>query len=207
MNLKESFRYQNFLRDLANETMSALAEPRNILKTTQLHQKKKANPEAEDEPIDLTSERKIPCNADVLVGFLAYLTEEREKLTDAISAAKRTCEVDFDAEIAKNKNRQRVAATLARLSNTKESTTTRKGTGYKFSNDGVQTAYYYDILEESKLDFNAAGVKKIAREMTREADRVSTELDKITVGLAVPYDPAFSVNDTFEDALTAFMNF
>ena len=67
MNLKESFRHQNYLQNLWAEAVSALTDEKNITKTIQEHLRSKTNPDAEDELIDLSKDRKINCSADQLV--------------------------------------------------------------------------------------------------------------------------------------------
>ncbi len=48
MNLKEAFRYQNFLDTLLNGAVSSLTHPNHCLKVTKTHHCSKANSEAED---------------------------------------------------------------------------------------------------------------------------------------------------------------
>lgn len=205
MNLKESFRYQNYLSDLWENANVALSDSRNITKIKQEHLRKKANPDAEDEIVDLTKERDIPCTADELVKFLLYIAEERDKITDAISTAKRTSEFDFDAETAKNKKRQDTAKFFAKMARVKPTETTRCGTAYKFNVEGVQAPYYYDIIESTEVDFDIDAVKTAAREMNDFADKISTCLDELIVSLQVDYTPMFSINDSFEEAVAIFL--
>lgn len=205
MNLKESFRYQNCLRDLWSETILALRNQNNITKIKQEHLRKKANPDAEDDTTDLAEERRIPCGADELVMFLAYLAKERERLTDAIAAAKRSSEFDFDAEKAKNSFRQEAANALMAMARTKPSKTTKRGTAYKFNVEGVQSPYVYDIIETTEIDFDVNVVRTIARELNDHSDKVSTGLDELIVNLHVDYVPKFNLSDTFEEALNTFL--
>lgn len=205
MNLKESFQYQNLLSSFTDNAVALLVNPKNITKVTQIHRKSKASKELEDEPLDLAEERTAPCTADELIGFLQYLTEERERLTDSITEAKRSSEFDYDGEIAKNKNRQRIAKLLASLGNTKPSKITKRGTGYKFNNEGVQMPFNYDIEETSEIDFDVDAVKTLSREMTNQSNNISTELDRLVINVEVDYKPLFCVGDTFEDALATYL--
>ena len=89
MNLKEAFRYQNFLVELLNETRSHLSQRANITKIEQHHLRKKVNSEAEDEVIDTSKERTITIKPDIIVKFMISLLEERCRLSEAILKQKR----------------------------------------------------------------------------------------------------------------------
>ncbi|MDB7829170.1 hypothetical protein [Intestinimonas butyriciproducens] len=205
MYLKEAFRYQNFLADLSEQTMGYLTATRNIMKTTQEHMRKKANPDADDEVIDMTTERTTQYTPDNLVGFLVMLVDEREKLTAAISDAKRNCGINIDAEVANNKIRQRAATMLQRMGNIRATERVFKANGYKFNAEGNQVAYAYDVKEVSVIDFDRNKVKGICRKLSEQADEMSTAIDKAMVELTVEYKPVFSVGDSFEDAMDKYL--
>ena len=48
MNLKEAFRYQNFLGQIMSEAGNSLTKQEHCLTTTKRHLRNKANPEAQD---------------------------------------------------------------------------------------------------------------------------------------------------------------
>ena len=103
MNLKESFRYQNFLGSLLSSAASSLTDVQHCLTTTKTHLRNKANEDAEDvtEQVDIGEFHK---NDDVL-RFMLYLIDEREKLTTAIGRAKASIGFDLDAAVETNKFR------------------------------------------------------------------------------------------------------
>ena len=82
MNLKESFRYQNFLSSMINEAGASLTAPSHCLTTTKNHLRNKVNDGAADmqETVDVG---EFPANDSVL-DFMLFLIGEREKLTTAI---------------------------------------------------------------------------------------------------------------------------
>ena len=86
MNLKESFRYQNFLDKLMRAACCSIQESEHALKITKVHNKTKANPDATDlsEVVEVAD---FAPNDDV-IRFMQWLITEREKLTKAISSAK-----------------------------------------------------------------------------------------------------------------------
>ena len=205
MYLKEAFRYQNYLNELITTTIGYLNNSQYTTKTVQEHLRKKANPDAENETIDLSSERVLPYTANQMVDFLQHLIDEKQKLTIAISEAKKVCDIDIDAEIANNRVRQNTASILSRMGNMKSSERMTRAYAYKFNAEGNQVQYAYDVKEVTTIDFDRNKVKSVSKNLTRCADEVSTAIDKAMVELAVDYAPDYSVNDSFEDAIEQFL--
>ena len=124
---------------------------------------------------------------------------------EAISAAKKSCSIDIDAEVANNRIRQNVATTLSRMGNMKPSERMTKAYAYKFNAEGNQVQYAYEVKEVTTIDFDRNKVKAISKKLIQCADEVSTAIDKAMVELAVDYTPNYSVNDSFEDAIEQFL--
>lgn len=204
MYLKEAFRYQNYLSGLIDRTTAMLSQSQYITKTKQEHMRRKANADAEDEVIEVVVDRPVDFSPNQLVSFLEHLIEEKDKLTKAISAAKKKCDIDIDAEVANNRIRQRVAATLSRMGNMRSSERITKSYGYKFNAEGNQVQYAYDVKEITTIDFDRNKVKGISKNLISKADDASTAIDKVMVGLEVDYTTDYSVNDSFEDAIEQF---
>ena len=205
MYLKEAFRYQNYLNELISATTSYLNGGQYTTKTVQEHLRKKANPDAENETIDLSAERALAYTANQMVDFLQHLIDEKLKLTKAISEAKKGCSIDIDAEVANNRIRQSVAATLSRMGNMKPSERMTRAYAYKFNAEGNQVQYAYEVKEVTTIDFDRNKVKGISKKLIQCADEASTAIDKAMVELAVDYNPNYSVNDSFEDAIEQFL--
>ena len=205
MYLKEAFRYQNYLNELISATTSYLNGGQYTTKTVQEHLRKKANPDAENETIDLSAERALAYTANQMVDFLQHLIDEKQKLTKAISEAKKGCSIDIDAEVANNRIRQSVAATLSRMGNMKPSERMTRAYAYKYNAEGNQVQYAYEVKEVTTIDFDRNKVKGISKKLIQCADEASTAIDKAMVELAVDYNPNYSVNDSFEDAIEQFL--
>ena len=203
--LKEAFRYQNYLSNLITTTLGNLMSPSFSMKTVATHMKSKANPDAEDEVIEGDGGSQIDATPDELLRFLEYLVDTKERLSDAISVAKRST-IDIDVGVANNKIRQQVAASLARLSNMRPSETVRRGSGYKFNANGDQVPYYYDIKEISTINFDRGVVKAAAKKMRQTADEASMKIDKALIDTQVDYDPIFCVTDSYQDSLDTFLH-
>ena len=82
MNLKESFRYQNFLDMMMRAASASIQQRDHCLKVTKTHLRSKANPDASD--VTETVEGEVFFANDDVVAFMAWLVKEREKLTTAI---------------------------------------------------------------------------------------------------------------------------
>ena len=203
MNLKESFRYQNFLENMLAYAGNCLTDREHSLTITKNHLRKKANAEAEDmmETVDVGEFFK---NDDVLK-FMTMLVEERSKLTNAIGKAKASIGFDLDAAIETNKFRQTVANRVKTMLRFTASKRTERGTDYKFNVEGNQTQYYYDIEVEANEAFDRSVAKDTMRKLILEADKVSAEIDSAMINAMVEYDAPFNVNDSFEDVMTDFL--
>lgn len=202
MNLKESFRYQNFLEDQLKEARFSITASEHCLTTIKTHQMKKANAEAED-IIEQVQVDEFPANNDV-IAYLVWLVDEKAKLTSAISKAKESLDFCLDAAIETNKFRQSISGsiqTMLRFAPTKK---IEKGRDYKFNVEGNQTPYYYDVEITTKEAFDRAKSKSIMRELITKADEVSTQIDLAMINTMVDYEPLFDVNETFEDIMSEF---
>ena len=204
MNLKESFRYQNFVEKMLACAGNSLTEREHRLAITKNHLRKKANAEAEDmmETVDVGEFFK---NDDVLK-FMTMLVEERSKLTNAIGKAKASIGFDLDAAIETNKFRQTVANRVKTMLRFTASKRTERGTDYKFNVEGNQTQYYYDIEVKANEAFDRSVAKDTMRKLILEADKVSAEIDSAMINTMVEYDAPFNVNDSFEDVMTDFLS-
>lgn len=204
MNLKESFRYQNFLENMLAYAGNSLTDREHSLTITKNHLRKKANAEAEDmmETVDVGEFFK---NDDVLK-FMTMLVEERSKLTNAIGKAKASIGFDLDTAIETNKFRQTVANRVKTMLRFTASKRTERGTDYKFNVEGNQTQYYYDIEVKANEAFDRSVAKDTMRKLILEADKVSAEIDSAMINTMVEYDAPFNVNDSFEDVMTDFLS-
>lgn len=203
MNLKESFRYQNFLDGKLNDARYSIADRTHALKVTKVHLKKKANPDAEDITEVVEVEEFIP-NDDV-IAFMCWLVEERQKLTEAICAAKASLGFSLDAAIEANKFRQYTASAVKGMLKYTPSKKTEQGRDYKFNVEGNQTPYYYDIETSFEEAFTRDSAKKVVRDMITAADKTSAEIDSAMINTVVDYTPVFDVNDSFEDVMAEFI--
>lgn len=204
MNLKESFRYQNFLDSLLRCATNSVSNRDHCLTVTKTHLRNKANPEVAD-VTETVEVEKFFKNDDVL-SFMKLLVEEKLLLTQKISEAKASIsEIDLDAAIESNKFRQQVSNAVRIMMRYTPRKTVEQGRDYKFNIEGNQTAYYYDIEVESVEAYDKDSAKELMRNMIATADKNSTLIDAALINTMVDYEPKFDVNDSFEDVMESFI--
>ena len=203
MNLKEAFRYQNRLQRLMDEATNILSREGNVTRvenTVLLH---KVNPEVQDETTVAPYDSEYGNYATEVAVFLMYLLEERQKLSQAIRAAKQAMAMDFDGEISLNAKRQEIAGLFRRMGELRcsEQLCPRGGVGYKFNTDGNQVSYRCDLKKVTTINFDRNKIRSFTTFLSKKADQVSAELDKQMVNTEVCYNAPFDVNDTFAQVL------
>lgn len=204
MNLKESFRYQNFLDTMMRAASASINESDHCLNVTKTHLRNKAHPDAED-IVETVRREDFFANDDV-IAFMTWLVSEREKLTTAIGIAKSSIGFDIDAAIETNKFRQMVNSSIKTMLRHVHSNRTEHGRDYKFNVEGNQVPYVYEIEVVSEEAYDRVSSKNLMREMIARADEVSAAIDMAMINTEVNYKPMFNVNDTFEDVMTEFIS-
>lgn len=203
MNLKESFRYQNFLDMMMRAASASIQQRDHCLKVTKTHLRNKANPDASD--VTETVEGEVFFANDDVVAFMAWLVQEREKLTKAIGVAKASIGFDIDAAIETNKFRQTVNGSIKNMLRYTPTKRVEQGRDYKFNVEGNQTPYIYEIEVVSEEAYDKTGAKTLMREMISKANEVSAAIDAAMINTKVEYEPVFDVNETFDDVMTDFL--
>ena len=199
MNLKESYRYANYLDDLLNKASSYLRNDKFVTTTKQEHLRSKVNSEATDEIIDVQKPYDVEFTPNDVINFAVKVLAEKEKLADAIAIAKANEEINIDTAIALNKKKQYFANTLEALSNIKPRQRTTSGKAYRFNINNEQVPYTYDIEETTTIDFDRNDVRNLVKKYLKEADEISAKLDAIEINTQVLFECSWDVNDNFED--------
>ena len=205
MNLKEAFRYQKFLDSMMYSAAGSIRQREHSLTMKKLHRINEVNPDVPDKSEEILPDHPFFQNDDV-IRFMVWLSGEKQKLSVAIGRAKADAGFDIDAAIETNKFRQQVNSAIRSMLNFTGSTRVENGKGFKFNNDGDQTAYYYDVEVTTTEAFDRDAAKEVARRMIQDADRVSAGIDSALINLQVGYEPVFDVNESFEDVMTGFLS-
>lgn len=202
MNLKEAFRYQNFISKLMESACVSIADPNHALNVVKKHHKSGANHDAVDieEPVIVSEFYK---NDDV-ISFIQWLILERDKLTKAINVAKVSAGFDIDAAIETNKLRQMAGIYVKRMLSNTASRSTERGSDYKFNAEGNQMPYFYEVEVVRTEAYDRDKAKAFMRSTVSDADKVSSDIDSVMINSVVEYEPVFDVNDSFEDVMAEF---
>ena len=199
MNLKESYRYANYLDALLNTAYRYLQNKGFVTTTKHNHLRSKANSEATDEVIELQKPYDVDFTPNTVIDFVVKVITEKELLADAIVKAKAGTEINIDNAIAMNKKKQGFVSVLNGLANMKSSEKIIQGTDYKFNQEGNQTKYFYTVEETTQIDFDRNDVRNLVKKYLKETDEVSSKLDAIEINTIVNHIPLFDVNENFED--------
>lgn len=203
MNLKEAFRYQNFLDELLGTAYSYLNNKNFVVSTVETHLKSQVNPDAKDEVIEVQKPYDVEFTSNDLIDFVVKVVNEKEKISNIISDAKMRTEIDIDVAIALNKKKQGLARVLQSLSNIKSGEKIKNASDYKFNTDGNQVSYYYKINEVTQIDFDRNDVRGLYKKLLKETDEVSTKLDSILINTELDFNPSWDINDSFEECVVA----
>ena len=196
MVLKEALRYQNFLDLILSNATNYLCRTDFVTETKETHNRKKVNPLADDEIIEVKNVHNVDFTANDLIDVVCAVITEKEKLTKAITLAKRSTEIDIDSSVSMNKLKQRISSVFNNMASIKNSETTSRGTGYQLS-------YYYDVNSVTTINFKRDDVRNLAKKYQKETDEISTKLDAIELTTVVDFVPTWDVTDTFEEVVAA----
>lgn len=204
MNLKEAFRYQNFLDRIFGAACISIEKRDHCLTQTRNHLYNKVNPDMENVKEEVKTEEDFFANDDVIQAML-FLIEEKEKLSIAINKAKESIDMDIDAAVSVNKYRQLLNKSVAFMMRLNPCTRIETGIAQKFNSTGDPVDYKYDVEVTSVEAYDRKAAKKIMKEVISEADKTSAAIDFVKVNTTVDYKPVFDVNDSFEDVMNTFL--
>lgn len=201
MNLKESYRYANYLDGLLNTAYTYLRNKGFVTTTNQNHLRSKVNSEALDEVIDVPKSYDVDFTPNSLIDFVVNVLNEKEYLVNAIADAKSKTEINIDNAISMNKKKQEFVNVLNSLASIKPGERQKNGSDYKFNAEGNQVQYCYTVLETTSIDFDRNDVRALSKKYLKETDDISSKLDSIEINTILDFEPKFDVNSTFEEAV------
>ena len=199
MNLKESYRYANYLDGLLSTAYTYLRNKGFVTTTVEEHLRKQSNPDVENETIEVQKPFDVEFLPNDVIDFVVKAIEEKEKLSESIAKAKNTTEINIDNAIAMNKKKQGFVSVLNGIADIKPSETKTNAKGYKFDINGEQKPYVYDVNRKTSIDFDRTDVRNLIKKYLKETDEISAKLDLIEITTQVDFVPAFDVNSKFEE--------
>ena len=203
MNLKESYRYANYLDSLLRRAYTYLGNTGFVTTTVEEHLRSKSNPDVDDETIEVQKPYDVEFTPNQVIDFVVKVIEEKEKLSEAIAEAKSTTEINIDNAISMNKKKQGFVSVLNGIADIKPSETKTTSKSYKFDINGEQKPYVYDVNRKTSIDFDRTDVRNLIKKYLKETDEISTKLDLIEITTQVDIEPRFDVNDKFEELVVA----
>ena len=203
MNLKESYRYANYLDSLLRRAYIYLGNTGFVTTTVEKHLRSKSNPDVDDETIEVQKPYDVEFTPNQVIDFVVKVLDEKEKLSDAIAEAKSTTEINIDNAISMNKKKQGFVSVLNGIADIKPSETKTTSKSYKFDINGEQKPYVYDVNRKTSIDFDRTDVRNLIKKYLKETDEISSKLDLIEITTQVDIEPRFDVNDKFEELVVA----
>lgn len=202
MNLKESFRYQNFINDLLTNAYTSIMNSSHCLEMKRTHRKSESNPEAQD-VVEVLEVSPFAPNDDV-IKFIVETINEKSKLTESINRAKANMDFDLDAAIEANKSRQSAIRAISNMIVQTASKKIEKGMDYKFNAEGNQVPYYYSIETESSELYDREESKAIMKRLMSESNEVSNQIEAALINTEVDYETLYDITESFEDIIGEF---
>ena len=199
MNLKESYRYANYLDGLLSTAYTYLRNKGFVTTTVEEHLRKQSNPDVENETIEVQKPFDVEFSPNDVIDFVVKVIEEKEKLSESIAEAKGTTEINIDNAIAMNKKKQGFVSVLNGIADIKPSETKTTAKGYKFDINCEQKPYVYDVNRKTSIDFDRTDVRNLIKKYLKETDEISAKLDLIEITTQVDFVPAFDINSKFEE--------
>ena len=199
MNLKESYRYANYLDGLLSTAYTYLRNKGFVTTTVEEHLRKQSNPDVENETIEVQKPFDVDFKPNDVIDFVVKVIEEKEKLSDAIAEAKSTTEINIDNAISMNKKKQAFVSVLNGIADIKPSEIKTTSKSYKFDINGEQKPYVYDVNRKTSIDFDRTDVRNLIKKYLKETDEISTKLDLIEITTQVDFIPVFDINSKFEE--------
>lgn len=199
MNLKESYRYANYLDGLLSTAYTYLRNKGFVTTTVEEHLRKNSNPDVENETIEVQKPFDVEFKPNDVIDFAVKVIEEKEKLSNAIAEAKSTTEINIDNAISMNKKKQAFVSVLNGIADIKPSEIKTTSKSYKFDINGEQKPYVYDVNRKTSIDFDRTDVRNLIKKYLKETDEISAKLDLIEITTQVDFVPAFDVNSKFEE--------
>ena len=203
MNLKESYRYANYLDSLLRRAYTYLGNTGFVTTTVEEHLRSKSNPDVDDETIEVQKPYDVEFTPNQVIDFVVKVLDEKEKLSEAIVEAKSTTEINIDNAISMNKKKQGFVSVLNGIADIKPSETKTTSKSYKFDINGEQKPYVYDVNRKTSIDFDRTDVRNLIKKYLKETDEISSKLDLIEITTQVDIEPRFDVNDKFEELVVA----
>lgn len=203
MNIKNAFRYQNFLSDVQRTALAKLLSVKS--KQTETHMRTQSAPTATDEVKDVENlDIAAGITADKCISLVFDIFDEKQALDKAIAEAKKNSEFDFDAELNINKTRRELVSALKPYLGLTNTEKTGRASDYIFNAEGNQVSYSYPVKVVTELTFDKASLTEKVKTLSKDADDISDIADKFLLDTDLAFEPKFDIHDKFEDIIATY---
>lgn len=203
MNIKNAFRYQNFLTSLERNAQYKL----NSVKTkqTETHQKSLANSNVADEVKEAENlDIAAGITAEGCIALMFDIFEEKSKLDAIIAEAKKQADFDFDAEMNTNKARRELINALSPYLGYSDSERMSRANDFIFNAEGNQVPFSYPVKIETELTYDKKALSEKVKKLSADADDISDKADAFLLSTELEFEPKFDIHDKFEDIVKTY---
>lgn len=202
MNLKEAFRWQRALDKLMSDaTYRMCGSDVEILSAEEIHKYSERNPNKEDVTKPVQQTKKL-YKVDDIISLEIMLIKEREKLSAAISEAKRNLDYDIDVALQTNKFRNYATSNISiMLHRNKPRVELKSGSDYMLDINGAPVSYVYPVEVVYEDAFDRAATKKIYDDIIADMEAESVKIETAMINAVVNYTPVFNIRASIDDLI------
>lgn len=211
MNLKNAFRYSNFLTEQISQLQSLTYASKNYTTTKVTSFKSKAIKDEEDTIEILEVDRDFDCKMNDIYFIILDLISEKTKLEAEIALAKsgnkidwkiNGQEVDLDTAVSYNRAIRKTVECFSKFEKLTSTTEKTKGSDYTFNINNEQVMYRYDVERVVEIDYDKDVIKAKNRKLKSEADSISDAIDAFMLKDIVSFEAKYDINSSMQDIVT-----
>lgn len=211
MNLKNAFRYSNFLTEQISQLQSLTYASKNYTTTKVTSFKSKAIKDEEDTIEILEVDRDFDCKMNDIYFIILDLISEKTKLEAEIALAKsgnkidwkiNGQEVDLDTAVSYNRAIRKTVECFSKFEKLTSTTEKTKGSDYTFNINNEQVMYRYDVERVVEIDYDKDVIKAKNRKLKSEADNISDAIDAFMLKDIVSFEAKYDINSSMQDIVT-----
>lgn len=213
INIKEAYRYHNYLDDIMQSLFSHL-RANNAIVITEKHNKSKADPDAEDSVVTIKPEKHFGDNYNVvdIASLINEIIAEKLHLSNSIVTAKENLKFrsgkytfTIDSAIEYAKKTRSLTTYIRSLLNLKSKEENESGRGLKFNAEGNQISYIYDIEKITTIDFDRKVLGTLHKKLLGQADELSTLVEENMLKKVVVFSPRYSVHKSVDEIVEDYL--
>lgn len=208
MNVNEACALAKKIEAWKRDLNMLLVRKEYVFDITETHQKNLADETKESEILVNQTEKQYDVTVEDICSIIEALINEKTTLAELIEDTKNNLkvtingkEMSVDAATEYNKGIRDFAYSLNSLCRNKNTTVKGSERDFRLDIEGKQTSYVYPCITEYKLTFDKAVIENKKKELTKEADKNSIEIDKARITSELEFDTVLDINDSLEEVI------